>query len=81
MQQQQQLVLDNVTSWTRDWCMTINKDKLAATLFSLSTKQEAGNLNLVDTPLQYEDQRTYLGVMFDKKQTWKLQVEKAKAKA
>ena len=76
-----QLALDTVTSWTRDWCMTINKDKSAATLFSLSTKQEAGHLKIDDTPLQYEDQQTYLGVTFDKRQTWKPQVEKAEAKA
>jgi len=40
--------------------MAINKDRLAATLFSLSTKQKAGNLKLDDRPLQYGDQQTYL---------------------
>lgn len=76
-----QLALDKLTAWTNTWCVTINKEKSSATLFTLSTKTSAGNLNLEDTPLRYEDQQTYLGVTFDKRLTWKQHVQNAEAKA
>nr|KAG5700272.1 hypothetical protein BaRGS_022899 [Batillaria attramentaria]KAG5710737.1 hypothetical protein BaRGS_035139 [Batillaria attramentaria] len=76
-----QLALDKLTAWTNTWGVTINKEKSSATLYTLSTKTSAGNLNLEDTPLRYEDQQTYLGVTFDKRLTWKQHVQNAEAKA
>ena len=76
-----QLALDKITGWTSTWCVTINKEKSSATLFTLSTKAQPGKLTLDNTLLQYEDQQTYLGVTFDKRMTWKQQVQSAEAKA
>ena len=76
-----QQALDKLTAWTNTWCVTINKEKSSATLFSLSTKTKAGHLHLENTPLLYEDQQTYLGVTFDKRLTWKQHVQNAEAKA
>ena len=76
-----QLALDNLTAWARDWCITINREKSSATLFTLSTKQQSKGLMMGEIPLRFEDQQTYLGVTFDKRLTWKHQVESAEGKA
>ena len=76
-----QLALDRLSAWTNTWCVTINKEKSSATLFSLSTKAQPGNLTLEDATLQCKDQQTYLGVTFDKRLTWKQHIQNAEAKA
>ena len=76
-----QKALDKLTAWTNNWCITINKEKSSATLFTLSNKTQAGRLHLDGTPLRYEDQQTYLGVTFDKRLTWKQHIQNAESKA
>ena len=76
-----QLALDKISEWTSKWCVTVNREKTTATLFSLSTKQQCGTLTMGDVPLKYVDQQTYLGVTFDKRQTWKPHIMDAEAKA
>ena len=76
-----QLALDVLTAWAKSWCVTINREKTTATLFSLSTKEFTGKLMLGSTPLKLEDQQTYLGVTFDKRMTWKQHIQNAEAKA
>ena len=46
-----QLALDKVVAWADSWCVTINRDKTTATLFTLSTKAKAGRLTLGNTLL------------------------------
>ena len=75
-----QIALDKLSAWTDKWCLQINKEKSATTLFTL-TAQKAGKLTLGNEPLQETDEQTYLGVTFDKRQTWKTQVGKAESKA
>jgi hypothetical protein len=64
-----QQALNKIKEWKNNWCITINKENSSATLLFLPTKTQAGQLHIEDThtPLQYEDQQTYLGVIFDKK--------------
>ena len=69
-----QIALDKISAWTEKWCLQINKDKSASTLFSLS-KQKPVPLNLGGVPLQHVDEQVYLGVNFDKRQTWKTTLE------
>ncbi|KAK7101730.1 hypothetical protein V1264_020067 [Littorina saxatilis] len=76
-----QLALEKVAAWTDNWCVTINRDKTTATLFTLSAKVQPGRLTLGDTPLKFEDQQTYLGVTYDKRMTWKHHIMNAEAKA
>ena len=76
-----QLALHKVTAWAADWGVKINQDKRTATLFTLATKQQAGILKLSEVPLQLEEEQTYLGVTFDRNQTWKPHLQKAEAKA
>ena len=75
-----QEALDKLTSWSKKWCLTINRDKSSATLFSLS-KQKPGNLTLCNQPLPYQDEQTYLGVTFDRRLTWAKQINQAETKA
>ena len=67
------LALDKVTAWATYWCVKINQEKTTATLFTLATKQKAGIQKLGEVTLQLEVEQTYLGVTFDRKQTWKPQ--------
>ena len=75
-----QLVADKLNSWTEKWCVAVNKDK-SSTFFTLSPKQKAGTITLGGTPLKEDEEATYLGVTFDKKQTWKQHIAKAEGKA
>ena len=62
-----QTALDIIVTWAKQWCVTINREKTTGTLFTLSPKTQSVKLTLDDTPLKMEDQQTYLGVTFDKK--------------
>ena len=70
-----------LAAWADEWCVKINKEKSSTTLFTLSAKQKAGPIKLGDTALKNEEEATYLGVTFDKKQTWRPHIQKAEAKA
>ena len=76
-----QLAADRIQAWAEKWCVTINKEKSATTLFTLSTKQKAGIVKLGDTPLREDQEARYLGVVFDKRQTWKGHINGAETKA
>ena len=76
-----QTALENVAAWAESWCVTINREKSTATLFTLSTKAKPGKLTLGNATLRYEDQQTYLGVTFDKRMTWKAHINQAEGKA
>jgi len=68
-------------AWANEWSVTINKEKSSTSLFTLSTKQKAGPIKLGNTTLKNEEEVTYLGVTFDKKQTWRPHIQKAETKA
>ena len=70
-----------LSNWTQDWCVKINKTKSFTTLFKLSTKAKHIKIMLVDVELQHTDRTTYLGVTFDKRQTWRYHIKGAQAKA
>ena len=76
-----QLAADKSNSWTEKWCVAVNKDKSSTTLFTLSPKQKAGTITLGGTPLKEAEEATYLGITFDRSQTWKQHIAKAEAKA
>ena len=75
------LAADKLNSWTEKWCVAVSKDKSSTTLFTLSPKQKAGTITLGGTPLKEDEEATYLGITFDKRQTWKQHIAKAEAKA
>ena len=76
-----QQAADKLNAWAEDWCVSISKEKSSTTLFTKSTVQKAGTIRLGDTTLKEEKVVTYLGVTFDKRQTWNPHIEKAVGKA
>ena len=66
-----QQAIDQLTAWTEDWCITVNKDKSSTTLFTLSPKKQASPIKIGTYTLKEEDKATYLGVTFEKRLTWK----------
>ena len=75
------LAVDNLAAWAEEWNVKINKEKSSTTLFTLSSKQKPGVIKLGDTPLKNEGEATYLGVTFDRRQTWKPHIGRAEGKA
>ena len=72
-----QQATDKINACAEDWYVAINKDKSFRTLFTLFSSQRAGKVMTESTPLVDEgDEATYLGVTFDKKQTWKPQINR-----
>ena len=70
-----------LSNWTQDWCVKTNKSKSFTTLFTLSTIAKRVKIMLEDVKLQHTDSTTYLGVTFDKRQTWRKHIDGAQAKA
>ena len=70
----------NISNWMQDWCVKINKTKSFTILFTLSTKAKHIKIMLEDVELQHTDSTTYLGVTFDKRQTWRYHINGAQAK-
>ena len=75
-----QTAVTALEAWSKKWNVQINKDKSSTTLFTL-TQQKAGDITLDGTVLKQDDEPTYLGVTYDKKQTWKPHIQKAATKA
>ena len=75
-----QQAVNTLAAWAKEWNVSINKEKSSTTLFTL-TKQKAGQISLDGTRLKEDDQPTYLGVTFDKTQTWKPHIQASEAKA
>ena len=38
--------IDQLTAWTEDWCVTVNKNKSSTTLFTLSPKKQASPIKI-----------------------------------
>ena len=70
-----------LSNWTQDWCVKINKTKSFTTPFTLSTNAKHIKIMLEDVELQHTDNTTYLGVTFNKRQTWRYHINGAQAKA
>lgn len=56
-------------------------NKTATTLFFLSIEMENNLLILHNTAIPKEDNRTYLGIKFDKRLTWELHIEESERKS
>ena len=76
-----QQAANKLMAWANESLCDNQQRKTSTTPFTLSTKQKAGPIKLGDTTLKNEEEVTYLGVSFDKKQTWLPHIQKAEAKA
>ena len=76
-----QTAVNILSNWANEWCVKINRSKTFTTLFTLSTKVKPVKIMLNHTELQHIDSATYLGVTFDRRQTWKPYICNAETKA
>ena len=75
-----QQALNFLEVWTERWLVKINLRKTTYAIFRLSAKEQKANLRINGQTLLADDNPTYLGVIFDRRLTWKQQTEKAEAK-
>ena len=75
------LAANKFNSWTETRCIAVNKDKSSSILLTLSQSKKAGTITLAGKPLKEDEEATYLGVIFENRQTWKPHIVKAEAKA
>ena len=76
-----QEALNTLNRWTKHWLVKINSKKTTYTIFSLSPKEQSVNLYIDEQKINEDKTPTYLGITFDKRLTWKQQIEKAELKA
>ena len=68
-------------NWANEWCVKINRNKTLTTLFTLLTKLKPVKIILNHTELQHIDSAMYLGVIVDKRQTWKPNISNTETNA
>jgi len=73
--------LRELENWSRTWMVKVNEDKTTFTVFTLSTKAQNVNLNYNGHRLQEEKTPIYLGITFDPRLTWKVQLQNNKTQA
>ena len=75
-----QQAADVLTAWTEEWNVSINKEKSSTTLFTI-TQQKIEPIVLGGTRLKQDDEPNYLGITYDKRQTWKPHLQAAETKS
>jgi hypothetical protein len=68
-------------TWCESWNIKINEDKTQRIYFSRSRQPPETHLTLNEQNIPFVNNIKYLGVIFDKKVTWRLQIEMIDAKA
>jgi hypothetical protein len=73
--------LGSMVAWCELWNIKINRDKSTAIYFSHQRAPPESLLTLNGRNIPFVNNVKYLGVICDKRITWKLHVEKIEAKA
>jgi hypothetical protein len=73
--------LDSVVSWCERWSIRINEDKTRAIYFSHQRAPPESLLTLNGPNIPFVNNVKYLGVIFDKRITCRLHIERIEAKA
>jgi hypothetical protein len=73
--------LSSMEAWCERWNIKINEDKTQGIYFSLSRRPPASRLTLNGRIIPFVNDIKYLGVVFDKKITWRLHIQMIEAKA
>jgi hypothetical protein len=76
-----QLVLKSIVAWCKHWNMKINEEKSRAVYFSHRIRPPESLLTLNGQNIPFVNSVKYLGVIFDKKITWRLHIETVATKA
>jgi hypothetical protein len=67
-------------TWCERWNIKINEDKIRGISFSRSRRPPESHLTLNGQNIPFVNSVKYLGVMFNKKVTWRLHTEMTEAK-
>jgi hypothetical protein len=73
--------LTAVGSWCQRWNIKINEGKSQAIYFSRRRRMPGNDLQLNGRNIPFVNSVEYLGVIFDRKITWRLHIDKTAAKA
>ncbi|PNF22596.1 hypothetical protein B7P43_G12673 [Cryptotermes secundus] len=73
--------LSSMETWCERWNIKINEDKTRGVYFSRGRRPPESCLTLNGRNIPFVNSAKYLGVIFDKKVTWRLHIEMIEAKA
>jgi hypothetical protein len=73
--------LSSMETWCERWNIKINEDKIQGMYFSHSRRPPMSHLALNGRNIPFVNSAKYLGLIFDKKVTWRLHKEIIEAKA
>jgi hypothetical protein len=76
-----QCVLDSMTPWCKHWNIKINEDKTWAIYFTRWNRPPDSLLTLNGWNIPFLNSVKCLGVLFDKRMTWRLHIQMIEAKA
>jgi hypothetical protein len=71
--------LSAIETWSERWNIKINEDTTQAIYFSHRLRHSKVNLTLNGRNITFVNQVKYLGVIFDKRITWRLHIEMIEA--
>jgi hypothetical protein len=72
---------NSIVTWCKRWNTKINEDKSQAVYFSYRLRPPEGHLTLKGRNIPFVNHVKYLGVIFDKRITWRLHTEMTEANA
>jgi hypothetical protein len=73
--------LSAIEKWCEHWNIKVNEDKTQAIYFSHRIRPPESHLTLNGRNIPFVNHVKYLGVIFDKRITWRLHIEMTEAKA
>jgi hypothetical protein len=73
--------LDSMAAWCKRWNIKINEDKTRAIYFTRRNRPPDSLLTLNGRNIPFVNSVKYLGVLFDKRMTWRLHIQMIEAKA
>jgi hypothetical protein len=76
-----QRALNSMTAWCERWNIKINEEKARAICFTHRNRPSDSPLTLNGRNTPFVNSVKYLGVIFDKRMTWRLHIEIIEAKA
>jgi hypothetical protein len=71
----------SMEAWCERWNIKINEDKTQGIYFSRSRRPPVSHLTLNGKDIPFVNSIKYLGLIFDKKVTWRLHIQMIEAKA
>ena len=72
---QMQINLNNVRDWCATWGFMLSKEKTIAVIFTHRLVDNSSRLKIDGTGIQWKNEVRFLGVIFDKRMTWKQHID------